>query len=545
MGIPSYYKKLVMTVKGLTGKSTESAAAHLWFDYNCLVYHVLRQMRPYVPDERSAWEAELIAATVKYTKKVIQASGVIKPGPASVFLGVDGPVPAAKVNQQRRRRWNSVQTLEEERRMGKQDGSPVWDRNAITPGTHFMDALSTALTAERGAWTVSPVEEAGEGEHKIMSRLRGLKDAGSEREPQTHILYGLDADLILLSLYHLRFLHPQSTFYLMREDERESTAERTVYSYLNVNKLRDALITKMKRVGEDADAALTDYIFAMTLLGNDFLPHGLQLTLKGNGYEHLMRLLTQADRPRLILSAGANASPNGNQPLQWNPEGLAYVFRYYAALEEGFIVDEIQHKREGVRRKVVYGDDEAEPWARAYSQWMKTPARRMDEYALVSDVYEDAVKLKAGWRQTYYRAWFGSVYRLSVCDAYLEGLHWVLRYYTGEPVNPFWYYPWNLPPLYADLASRVRTKGIDSLTAAITMPADFRPLLPTEQCAIVMPASSLHLCKDKRYHRLPALVPHYYPAECRMFYVGKHQMWECEPLLPVLTVERLRTLFKE
>ena len=532
MGIPSYYKKLVSTVKGLTAKSVAGTVNFLWFDYNCLVYHVLRSMRPYVPEERVAWEAELIAETVKYTRHVIQNSGIPSSSPQTVFLGIDGTVPAAKVNQQRRRRWNSLQTLEEERRLGKQDGSPVWDRNALTPGTHFMDALSDALTAAApGHWTLSSVHEPGEGEHKIMERLRARK----ETEPQTHVIYGLDADLILLALYHLRYLHPQSTLYLMREDDKD--VEHQSYSYLNINKLRDALLSTLVRKGETADAALTDYIFAMTLLGNDFLPHGLALALKGDGYEHLVRMLGQRDRPALIMPQ----SPE-DPSLQWNSSGLAYMFRYYAALEEGLITDQIQHKREGVRRKVVHGDDENAPWARAYSQWMKTPARRMDEYALVEGVYEDCVQLKASWRHTYYKAWFGTTHRAGPCEAYIQGLHWVLRYYTGQSVNPFWYYPWNLPPLYADLSNYFFNEK--QMEAVKTIPKGMTPLTPVEQCALVMPAASLGLCKEKRFHVLPKIAPHFYPSVCRLFYVGKHQMWECEPLLPMLTTARLRALIK-
>ena len=538
MGIPSYYKKLVTTVKGLTGKSVAGAINFLWFDYNCLVYHVLRTMRPYVPDQQTAWEAELIAETVKYTRHVIQSSEISSSSPETVFLGIDGIVPAAKVNQQRRRRWNSLQTLEEERRLGKQDGSPVWDRNALTPGTHFMDALSAALTAAApGRWTLSSVHEPGEGEHKIMERLRAQK----EKEPRTHVIYGLDADLILLALYHLRYLHPQSTLYLMREDEKSEG-----YSYLNINKLSITLTEMLKRTGESPEAALTDYIFAMTLLGNDFLPHGLALALKGDGYEHLTRMLRDPKRPMLITQGSAD-----KQSLQWNPAGLAFMFRYYAALEEGLITDQIQHKREGVRRKVVHGEDENEPWARVYSHWMKTPARRMDEYALVSDVYEDCVQLKGGWQRTYYKAWFGTTHRAGPCEAYIQGLHWVLRYYTGQSVNPFWYYPWNLPPLYEDLSYSLSqmgsTKGTTKnqlIDIVKNIPEGMTQLTPVEQCALVMPAASLGLCKDKRYHVLPKLIPHFYPSACRLFYVGKHQMWECEPLLPMLTAARLRALIK-
>ena len=50
MGIPSYYKKLIDTVPGLVVRSGANASANasndiqwLFMDYNCLIYHCLRQ----------------------------------------------------------------------------------------------------------------------------------------------------------------------------------------------------------------------------------------------------------------------------------------------------------------------------------------------------------------------------------------------------------------------------------------------------------------------------------------------------------------------
>ena len=293
MGIPSYYKKLVQSVKGLVGRSTAGPVDYLWFDYNCLIYYVLKSMPAYIPSDRETWERTLIERTCDYTKTVVKSVG----NPRNVFLGVDGVVPLAKIKQQRLRRWKSIWTTEEERRLGKiGSGVDVWDRNALTPGTHFMDKLNGALTNLAAAehWTMSGVYEPGEGEHKVMRRLRELDQDcpqdGPKDGPANHVIYGLDADLILLTLYNARFLHEGSHVYLLREDEKEcqtNPLEGTieyVYSYFNIIKLREAILRSLKRTCTDADdepalALLTDYIFAMTLLGNDFVPHGLALSL--------------------------------------------------------------------------------------------------------------------------------------------------------------------------------------------------------------------------------------------------------------------------
>lgn len=533
MGIPSYYKKLCSTVKGINVRSTGTPIDYLWFDYNCLIYYVLKSMPAYTPGDAESWEAELIKRTCAYTRTVVKAAG----NPRAVFLGVDGVVPFAKIKQQRLRRWKSIWTTEEEQRLGKLDvNAPVWDRNALTPGTAFMNKLSAALErlSQEHKWACSTVHEPGEGEHKVMSRLRELREL-SEDKPATHVIYGLDADLILLTLYNARFLHPESTLYLLREDDKETQTNpltntiEYVYSYFNVGKLRTALMGKIRRTGEDELTALTDYIFAMTLLGNDFVPHGLSLSLKGDGYENLMRILRDPARPRLISPA-----------LTWCTDGLQYIYTYSAALEAGWIVNEIQHKRESVKHRAVYGADANEPWARAYSHWMKRPAQRMDEYALTDSVGEKTVSLHSNWRHLYYKVWFGTQNCKGPCDSYNEGLDWVLRYYTGQTVDLFWYYPWNLPPLFSDLAAHY-TKWLGRPVRAEKKTV---PLTEVEQCAMALPASSLHLCTDRRYHVLPQIIPHYFPSRCKFFYAGKHLLWECEPRLGLITPERLRSIVK-
>jgi 5'-3' exoribonuclease 1 len=113
-------------------------------------------------------------------------------------------------------------------REGKLPDSKQFDSNCITPGTDFMLKLSLAMNKwieykiqtdpfwKDGATVVfSGPDVPGEGEHKVMDYIRW----GQENDPDwdkdgglQHVLYGLDADLIMLGL-----VSHEPKFMLLRE----------------------------------------------------------------------------------------------------------------------------------------------------------------------------------------------------------------------------------------------------------------------------------------------------------------------------------------
>jgi 5'-3' exoribonuclease 1 len=153
---------------------------------------------------------------------------------------VDGVAPRAKMNQQRSRRFRSSREAEELAatilaRDGKLPEGKKFDSNCITPGTDFMLKLSLAMKKwiefkqktdpfwKNGADVVfTGPDVPGEGEHKVMDYIRECKaqydpEDESKCHPHwkpgmTHILYGLDADLIMLGL-----VTHEPNFMLLRE----------------------------------------------------------------------------------------------------------------------------------------------------------------------------------------------------------------------------------------------------------------------------------------------------------------------------------------
>lgn len=172
-----------------------------------------------------------------------------------LIVAVDGVAPGAKIQQQRGRREKAVKDRE---------GEILFDGNSISPGTDFMfelDVYLNGLLKEKRNFlpeTViySPHSVPGEGEHKIMDYCRSniMKNGN-------HILYGLDADLIMLSL-----MSPLEGIILSREDSE----------IMSIEMLKDE-IRKMS-IRTEEPYIFHDFVVATTLIGNDFLPKSPSLS---------------------------------------------------------------------------------------------------------------------------------------------------------------------------------------------------------------------------------------------------------------------------
>jgi len=261
------------------------------------------------------------------------------------------------MNQQRSRRFRSAQEAKEKdadkaellKMLKLQGGGDVadstseamnkktWDSNVITPGTPFMDILAASLrywTAYKlntdPAWAkikviISDATVPGEGEHKIMNFVRSQRSS-PEHDPNTrHVIYGLDADLIMLALAthepHFRVLREDVFFqeagprtcricgqkgHEAREcqghakvkegefDEKQNEQALKPFIWLHVAVLREYLEVELYVTSQpfrfDLERAIDDWIFLCFFVGNDFLPHLPSLEIRENGIETLMTI---------------------------------------------------------------------------------------------------------------------------------------------------------------------------------------------------------------------------------------------------------------
>ena len=261
------------------------------------------------------------------------------------------------MNQQRSRRFRSAQEAaqkdedkEEFLKMLKSQNNgavhedatamahkKTWDSNAITPGTPFMDILAASLrywcaykVNTDPAWEkvkviISDATVPGEGEHKIMEFIRSQRSS-PEHDPNTrHVIYGLDADLIMLGLAthepHFRVLREDVFFQESKArtchicgqkghiaeackgeakqkdgdfGEKDKALIDKPFIWLHVSVLREYLEAELyvpqAPFRFDLERALDDWVFMCFFVGNDFLPHLPSLDIRENGIDTLIAI---------------------------------------------------------------------------------------------------------------------------------------------------------------------------------------------------------------------------------------------------------------
>lgn len=501
MGIPSYFRKIIQKYPGILSRTGKKASA-LCFDFNCLVYRCLRStnLRPYpaesIGEDKDKWEKELLHEVELCVKEVWEEAG----RPPQVYIAVDGVVPMAKIRQQRVRRFKSAWL--------RSGDSSSWDSNSITPGTEFMDRLSKMLkelASRHRGWEVSDVREPGEGEHKILTWLR----AGNLKEKGDVVVYGLDADLILLTM--LVGEQKNIPIFLLRE-KQEFGGGNTVkqegkqeYQFMNIQEFQ-------LRLGVKGYDQTMNYIALMSLMGNDFLPHSITHKLNDDGHEYVLREIRRGGE--LVTKEG-----------KMNMNLFKEICSEWSKSEGDKLLHMIQKKRDQARRGVLQGMDEREG----------LPLKWDVESVLIDETTGELVE---NWRDLYWN-WIGGKEQCKrVCSEYVYGFQWILDYYSGKSVRTDWMFPCWIPPLWSDLAAHIH---VDSINTPLT---HLQPT-PEEQLAMVLPLESWDLVKNSSLRRLPYLAPQFWPIEFSFFSTGRKWLWECEALVPPLTAARLREILEQ
>ena len=212
MGIPSYFSYIVKNHPEILQKYINGSMHmhNLYMDCNSIIYDSYYSMTD--EEKKKDIAKELIN---KIIAKIEEYISIVKPS-ETVIIAFDGVAPMAKLDQQRTRRYKSWFQSKIMNTLFKKD-EEQWSTAAITPGTGFMKKLNTEITAHFKNHTsdiniiVSATDLVGEGEHKIFQHIRDHTDAHTDAHT---VIYGLDADLIMLSINHLPIC---KNIYLFRE----------------------------------------------------------------------------------------------------------------------------------------------------------------------------------------------------------------------------------------------------------------------------------------------------------------------------------------
>jgi 5'-3' exonuclease len=338
-----------------------------------------------------------------------------------------------------------------------------------------------------------------------------MRTCGNKEEMS--VLYGLDADLIMLSMFNLKYY---KNIYVFREapefiknsiplDKR--TDESDLY-FMDIDAFSNSLLGEMDCVCYDKQR-IYDYVFMCFILGNDFLPHFPAMNIRTHGIQVLM------DVYKLLL---------GNQPgkflisregkIQWKNVGI--LLKDIAKREHELLISEYSLRDKFDKRQFIP---------------VETPEERADIMQNTPIIYRSEEKYicpsETGWETRYYKSLFRGVDKKELCANYIEGLEWTFKYYSSGCPDWKWKYNYHYPPLFKDLASHIPHFETDFIQTNSSKP--FSPFL---QLSYVLPLQQLELLPKNISGFLKSNYKEFYPERYEFQWAFCRHFWEAHPLLP-------------
>eukprot|EP01097_Dermamoeba_algensis_P003693 TRINITY_DN2532_c0_g1_i1.p1 TRINITY_DN2532_c0_g1~~TRINITY_DN2532_c0_g1_i1.p1 ORF type:complete len:571 (-),score=88.81 TRINITY_DN2532_c0_g1_i1:312-2024(-) len=524
MGVPSFfrwlsdkYTKIIVDVveeetQNIAGQEVPVDASqpnpngtefdHLYLDMNGIIHPCFHPENE--PQPKS--EAEVLEKLFEYIDRLF---AIVRPRKL-IFFAIDGVAPRAKMNQQRTRRFRAIKEAKEKReiaqklmeKMGQpiEDVPSVMDSNCITPGTEFMEKVSLALqyyVAERmntdKAWKglraiISDVSVPGEGEHKIMEYIRHQKAQPGWDPNIRHVIYGLDADLIMLSLAthepHFSVLRevvlqkgnnchtcgqPGHLASACRGKGKEKAGEfdadppkkKVPYQFLHLHVLREYLERDLtpenaSNLNFNTERALDDFVFLCFFVGNDFLPHLPTFEIREGAIDVLCAIYKKC-----FPTLNGHITENGSVDLK----KMAILLEEVSRIEDVIFIQRKEREENAKRKRQREREEKKKRMLQesVYRKLAKFQGEEFDgsEETLPDEDEEpmDDVQMgSAGFRERYYKKKFGcetpeevEKIRKEVGAHYARGMCWVMQYYYQGCCSWDWYFPYHYPPFAKDL----------------------------------------------------------------------------------------------
>jgi len=502
MGIPAYYSYLIKNYKKIILKldKLNKNVHNFYLDSNSIIYNCLAEM---TGDFNKSFIDKLINNICLQIEVYIKEVNPKK----LVYISFDGIAPVAKLKQQKERRFKS-KIIEEllndtikENMTGNckidLDKEDKFDRTSITPGTYFMNNLNKKVkeyfSGREKDYNVKKIivsgsDERGEGEHKIFDYIRNNNEMSD-----AHVIYGLDADLIILCLNHM---YITKNIFLFRETPefiRNLSADMDPGDLyiMNIEELMYYILGKM--FGKDMRNEkynvnyIKDYVFIMQFLGNDFMPHFPSLNIRTHGIEMLLETYKNilGKRQMYIMDNGK------------------IIWKHVRKLVEEFANMELDNfKREyKIRDKMEMSVIRRE----LYEPKDKELSKKVLEKSILNIPMKDRELEKEidpfsySWENRYYEKLFNTqrndVNLKKICVNYIQGLEWNIVYYTEGCKDWKWKYNYCYPPLFQDLLKYIPLWDIEFIKE------NNYSISAVTQLAYVLPPSSLYLM-PKQYQMM-------------------------------------------
>lgn len=417
----------------------------------------------------------------------------------SVVLCIDGPAPRSKQYQQRQRRFTPGRDTDSE-----------FDSNCITPGTIFMDELSNYIKSylkhnksTKSEWkgldlVFSDEKVPGEGEHKAINYIKkhGMDD-------ETFCINGPDADLIMLALA----THKQN-FFILRDDMYSIDND---FFCIDIKKCNVDLLKKLKWDSKehifDNKTVIDDFIFICFLVGNDFLPHIPSIEIIKDGIELMIDIYKEV------------CKVNGHFTYKTNKLKTRINLKSFKVFMNVIGMFEKQNFEE----KVV---------SRCFPDKLLKKFIQATEPNVTLDIN--------GYINQYNKEKFNDDIQ-NTCHKYIQGLHWVLTYYTESVPCWNWYFEYQYAPMASEICKYVDTYKQPRY-------GNTKPSLPFVQLLSVLPPSSHKLIAEPLRSILtdpPSSIKSFFPDEIKVDISGKRKEWEGITRVPMIDVKKVKNEYSK
>ena len=412
-----------------------------------------------------------------------------------------------------------------------------WDSSAISPGTKFMNQLSQAINNKLKKESkykyiksiLSDSHEEGEGEYKIynyMTQNKITKDS---------IIYGLDADLIMLSLLN------ETNIHLLREPLFLEVDDKQPFLYLSINKLKESIkLFYDDYFPVDKENLIKYYVFLSFLLGNDFIPHISFISIKNNSIEELLNFYKNISNEL-----------NENILIIENKKKLHYKINY------NFLIELFHRLSKIETEKLIYITNKyykKRPFIKKFNNQLDYLKNMLEMYPQLNKGNDVIEVGSSNWQKNYYHYKFNTIDTKDIRDIslnYLETLQFTLEYYFHQTYHPTFYYRYNNSPLLIDVYNYLLSLKLDNSNEGenIKINIPFNELYPDIKITIplqllmILPPSSFNLLEKHEHYKLMTDINqgvlHYYPTDFKVDTHLKDYLWLCNPILPDIDIKLL------
>ena len=471
MGVPTFYKWLQYNYPSVITSADLSSLIlidNLYIDMNGLIHTFFNNAQ--TDSSLSSFDI-IFQSLFDYLFSLI----TIATPTNLLFLAIDGVAPKAKMNQQRSRRYKieNKDTCEKIYQLKSKGLSEreifkthkLFDSNCISPGTQFQelltikmkefinnisDYLDKYIELNNGGKAYKKVKiifsdstVPGEGEHKIFNYIREERIHNSNFANSRHIIYGVDADLIMLSLLtheqNFQIIRPKNIFAKTVSCEFDIINIRTLRKYFHIE-FEDLIL----KYNYDFERIIDDFVLICIFVGNDFLPNVPLLHIYQGAVSELIYLYKKCGK--------YFSNDKSNVWYISNDNGSINIKHLHMFLEKLSQVN--KQKMNEIRSKTLSNDEFKEERNTYYSSKL--------HLSLVND---ELIK--------------------NISTSYLITFCWIYQYYYNGIPSWEWYYPFHYSPFISDLT-------IYSNDFIYPIFDHSTPIRPFEQLLAILPPWSSH-----------------------------------------------------